>query len=79
MFARGCKSSREHIYFEEEDEEEDEDEEVDEEAEGEEKKGRRRRRRRKIWIRPAPRASGLRPQLDSVVFPPHMRSIKNKL
>jgi hypothetical protein len=78
MFARGCKSSREHIYFEEEDEEEDEDEEVDEEAEGEEKKGRRRRRR-KIWIRPAPRASGLRPQLDSVVFPPHMRSIKNKL
>ncbi len=28
------------------------------------------------WIRPAPRASGLRPQLDSVVFPPHMRSVK---
>ncbi len=28
------------------------------------------------WIRPAPRASGLRPQLDSVVFPPHTRSVK---
>jgi hypothetical protein len=28
------------------------------------------------WIRPAPRASGLRPQLDSVVFPLHMRSVK---
>jgi phosphoglycerate dehydrogenase-like enzyme len=29
------------------------------------------------WIRPAPRASGLR-QNDSVVFLPHMRGVKKK-
>jgi hypothetical protein len=29
-------------------------------------------------IRLAPRTSGLRPQLDSVMFPPHMRSISKE-
>jgi hypothetical protein len=63
------KNQDEHEADEEEDEDEEayEDEEEQEEEEQEEKTK---------WIRPAPRASGLRPQSDNVVFPPHMRSVK---
>jgi hypothetical protein len=43
-----------------------------------EKKRKKKKKKKTNWIRPAPRASGLRPQLDSVVFPPHMRSVKKK-
>jgi primosomal protein N' len=42
-----------------------------------EKKKRKKKKKVKTkWIRPAPRAVGLRPQSDSVVFPPHMRTVK---
>jgi hypothetical protein len=41
-------------------------------------KKRKKKKKKTNWIRPAPRASGLRPQLDSVVFPPHMRSVKKE-
>ena len=88
VVAREFKSAREQLYSKEEEEyedeeaEEEEDEEVEEgeeaEAGAEGRRRGRRRRRRQNWIRPAPRASGLRPQLDSVVFPPHMRSVKKK-
>jgi hypothetical protein len=42
------------------------------------KKKRKNNKKKKDqnWIRPAPRASGLRPLLGSVGFPPHIRSIK---
>jgi hypothetical protein len=39
-------------------------------------KKRKKKKRKTNRILPAPRASGLRPQLDSMVFPPHMRSVK---
>jgi hypothetical protein len=43
-----------------------------------EKKKRKKKKKTK-WIRPAPIASGLRLQVDSVVFPPHMRSVKKNI
>jgi regulator of protease activity HflC (stomatin/prohibitin superfamily) len=62
--------------------EEEEDEEAEAEAQAQqkqkqkEKEKKRTKKKKTNWIRPAPKDSGLRPQLDSVVFPPHMRSVK---
>jgi hypothetical protein len=80
VVARGFKSAREQLYFEEEKEYGDEEveEEEDEVEEAEAGAEESIRGRRQNWIRPAPRASGLRPQLDSVVFPPQMRSVEKK-
>jgi hypothetical protein len=41
-----------------------------------EKRKKKKKRKKTKWTHPAARASGLRPHLDSVMFPPHMRSVK---